>query len=216
MGRSAIITTATSLSPRTPRLRRLCSTRSSLRKPMLHAVIQVGETFESSRSGTRLEVRESTPERVVFDRIYPPNTGRADPHVHFDLTQSWEVLSGRARAVVDGETRELKAGDVIEIAKGVPHQDIHNPYASDSKVRWTVEPVNGFVEPFADCYTHLLTHDKLTDQDEFTALQIFPILHATHAKSWLTRIPIPLQKGLIPVGAWLGRLRGYRSSYDGR
>jgi mannose-6-phosphate isomerase-like protein (cupin superfamily) len=183
---------------------------------MLHTVIQAGERFENPRSGTRLEVRESTPERVVFDRLYPPQTGRADPHVHFDLTQSWEVLSGEARAVVDGETRELKAGDVVEIPSGVAHQDIHNPHGSDSTVRWTVAPVNDFVEAFADCYTHYLSRDELDDQDEFTALQIFPILHATNAQSWITRIPIPVQKVLIPVGARLGRLRGYRSSFDGR
>jgi hypothetical protein len=112
---------------------------------MLHAVIQAGETYENPRSGTRVEVRESTPDRIVFDRRYPPNTGRADPHVHFDITQSWEVLSGEAR-------------------------DIHNPQESELTVRWTVEPVNDF--------------------------------------------PIPLQKLVIPAGAWLGRLRGYRPRYD--
>ena len=183
---------------------------------MLRAVIEAGESFENPRTGTRLQVRESTPERVVFDRRYPPNTGRADPHVHFDLTQSWEVLSGEARAVVDGETRELKAGDVVKIPSGVAHQDIHNPHGIDSTVRWTVAPVNDFVEAFADCYTHYLTRDELDDQDEFTALQIFPILHATNAQSWITRIPVSVQKVLIPVGARLGRLRGYRSSFAGR
>jgi len=183
---------------------------------MLRAVIQAGESFENPRSGTRLDVRESTPERVVFDRLYPPNTGRADPHVHFDLVQSWEVLSGEARSVVDGETRELKAGDTVEIQSGVRHQDIHNPHSSESTVRWTVAPVNEFVEAFADCYTHYLTRDEPDDQDEFTALQIFPILHGTRAQSWITRIPIPVQKVLIPVGAGVGRLRGYRSSYEGR
>lgn len=182
---------------------------------MLHAVIQAGETFENPRSGTRMEVRESTPERVVFDRLYPPDTGRADAHVHFDLTQSWEVLSGEAKAVVDGETREVKPGEMVEIASGVPHQDIHNnPHGGDLTVRWTVAPVNEFVEAFADCYTHYLTRNKLNSQDEFRPLQLFPILHATRAQSWITQIPIWMQKPLIPVGAWTGRLRGYRSSYD--
>ncbi|MDQ2939439.1 MAG: cupin domain-containing protein [Actinomycetota bacterium] len=177
-------------------------------------MIQAGETFENARTGTRLEVRESTPKRVVFDRRYPPNSGRADPHVHFDITQSWEVLSGEARVVVDGETRDVKGGEVVEIATRIPHQDIHNPFEKELAVRWTVAPVNDFVEAFADSYTHLLTHDKLNAQDEFTPLQIFPILRGTRAQSWLTSIPIPLQKVVIPVGAWLGRLRGYRARYD--
>jgi mannose-6-phosphate isomerase-like protein (cupin superfamily) len=181
---------------------------------MLHAVIQAGETFENPRTGTHLEVRESTPERVVFDRRYPPNTGRADPHVHFDITQTWEVLSGEARVDVDGEAREVKAGERVEIPTGVPHQDIHNPHTNDLSVRWAVAPVNEFVEAFADCYTHYLTRDELDEQDEFTALQLFPILRATRAQSWITRIPIPVQKLVIPIGAWLGRLRGYRPRYD--
>jgi len=180
---------------------------------MLHAVIKAGETFENPRTGTRLEFREWTPERVVFDRRYPPDTGRADAHVHFDVIQSWEVLSGEAKTVVDGEAREVKAADVVEIASGVPHQDIHNPYENESTVRWTVAPGNDFVEAFADCYTHYLTRDKLNSQDEFKPLQLFPILHATKAQSWIKSIPIPIQKLLIPVGAWTARLRGYRSSY---
>jgi mannose-6-phosphate isomerase-like protein (cupin superfamily) len=180
---------------------------------MLQAVIQPGEAFENPRSGTRLEFRDWTPDQVVFDRRYPPDTGRADPHVHFDLIQGWEVLSGEARTVVDGETRELKAGDLVEIASGVPHQDIHNPHENELTVRWTVAPGNDFVEAFADCYTHYLTRDKLNSQDEFKPLQLFPILHATKAQSWITQIPIWLQKPLIPVGAWTARLRGYRSRY---
>ncbi len=116
--------------------------------------------------------------------------------------------------VVDGETREVKAGQTVEILTGVPHQDIHNPHESELTVRWTVAPVNDFVDAFADCYTHYLTRDELDDQDEFTALQLFPILRATRAQSWITRIPIPVQKLVIPMGAWLGRLRGYRPRYD--
>ena len=181
---------------------------------MLRAVIQAGESFESPRTGTRIEVRESNSQRVVFDRLYKPNTGQVDPHVHYDLTQSWEVLSGEAQAVVDGETRHLKAGDSLQIAKGVPHRDIHNVSGSDLTVRWTVAPVNDFVEAFADSYTYLLRQGELNDQEEFTPLQLFPILYATKAQSWLTRIPIPLQKVIIPVGAWLGRLRGYRPRYE--
>jgi mannose-6-phosphate isomerase-like protein (cupin superfamily) len=181
---------------------------------MLRGVIQAGESFENPRSGTRMEVRESTADVVVFDRRYPPDTGRADPHVHFDITQSWEVISGEGRVVIDGETREVKAGEVVEIPTGVPHQDIHNPHAGDLSVRFTVAPVNDFVEAFADCYTHYLTRDQLNKQDEFKPLQLFPILHATKAQSWINSIPIPIQKFLIPVGAWTARLRGYRPTYD--
>jgi mannose-6-phosphate isomerase-like protein (cupin superfamily) len=181
---------------------------------MLPAVVQAGEVFENPNSGTRLEVRESTPDRVVFDRTYPPDTGKAVPHVHFDICQSWEMLSGQGKAVVDGRAREVHTGEKVEIPTGVPHQDIHNPGSEATTVRWTVEPVSEFVAGFASCYSHYLTRDELDDQDEFKPLQLFPILHATRAQSWLARIPIPLQKLIVPVGAALGRMRGYKPLYD--
>lgn len=179
-------------------------------------MIKAGERFENPRTGTRMEFREWSPERVVIDRTYPPDTGRADPHVHYDFFQGWEVLAGRARYFVEGEEREAGSGELIEIDSGTRHQDVHNPFETELRARLTVRPVNEFIEAFADCYTHYLTRDELDDQDEFTALQIFPILHGTRAQSWITRIPIPIQRVLIPVGAGVGRLRGYRSSYEGR
>jgi mannose-6-phosphate isomerase-like protein (cupin superfamily) len=175
---------------------------------------EAGESFENPRTGTRIEFREWTPDRTVFDRTYPPDSGRADPHVHYDLFQSWEVLSGRARTVVDGQSRELETGDMVEIEREVPHQDIHNPYDSELRVRWTVTPANDFVEAFADCYTHYLTRDELNKQDEFKALQIIVLLHATRAQSYLNAIPRWLQKPLLPLGALAGRLRGYRAGYE--
>jgi mannose-6-phosphate isomerase-like protein (cupin superfamily) len=181
---------------------------------MLRAVFQAGETFENPRTGTRIEIREWTPERVVFDRRYPPDTGRADPHVHYDLSQTWEVLSGEGKTVVDGEAREVKGGDLVEIPVGVPHQDIFNPSSNEMVVRWNVSPGNDFVEAFADCYTHYLTRDKLNSQDEFKPLQLIPILHGTKAKSWLTSVPVWLQKPLLPFGALSGRLRGYRPHFE--
>jgi len=97
---------------------------------------------------------------------------------------------------------------------GTPHQDIHNTGGENLLVHWTVEPVNDFVEAFADCYAHYLTRGELNDQEEFRSLQIFPILHDTKAQSWLASMPIWLQKPVIALGARAGRLRGYRSRYD--
>lgn len=180
---------------------------------MLRAMIEAGQKFENPRTGTRLEFGEWTPERAVFERTYPPDTGRTDPHVHFDISQTWEVLAGEARYRIEREDREAGVGDLIEIETGTRHRDIYNASDAELRVRWTVSPNNDFVEAFANCYTHYLTRDKLNSQDEFKPLQLFPILHGTKAKSYIATIPILLQKPLIPVGALSGRLRGYRARY---
>jgi len=177
-------------------------------------MIAAGTVFENPRNGARMEFREWTPEAVVFDRLYKPGTGRADPHVHFDITQDWEVLSGSARAVLDGEQRELTAGESLDVPLGVPHQDVHNPGAEDALVRWRVQPANEFVESFADAFTHLFSEGKLNDQDEFPMLALFVVLRATRAQSFAANIPRPLQRIVLPIGAFIGRRRGYRARYS--
>jgi mannose-6-phosphate isomerase-like protein (cupin superfamily) len=176
-------------------------------------MFQPGQSFENPRTGTRMNILEWAEERVRFERTYPPDTGFTDPHIHFDISQSWEVLEGEAMCRIEEDDHEVRAGELIEVPTGTRHRDIYNASENDLRVRWTVSPNNAFVEAFADCYTHYLTRGRLNSQDEFKPLQLFPILHGTKAASYIATIPIPLQKALIPVGALSGRLRGYRSRY---
>lgn len=45
-------------------------------------------------------------------------------------------------------------------------------------------------------------------------LQIFVTSRATNGRSWAGSPPIPVQKASLPLLAAIGRLRGYRPSYD--
>jgi hypothetical protein len=57
-------------------------------------VLEVGKRYESPRTGTWIAVVERSGGTMKFERSYAPNTGRADPHLHEDFTQTWEALSG--------------------------------------------------------------------------------------------------------------------------
>lgn len=173
-----------------------------------------GDVYANPRSGTRVEIHELSARRLVFERRYPPATGKADAHLHLDFTQSWEVVAGTATAAVAGQTRRLAMGQSAEIQPGTKHQDPYNETGAELAVRWQIEPVTQFIEGFMNAYSHLLVRDELDDQDEFPALQLFVILNATKAKSYAANFPIALQKATLPLLGAIGRIRGYRPSYS--
>ena len=162
-----------------------------------------------------MEILELSPQRIVFERRYPPATGKADAHLHLDFTQRWEVVSGTATAVFEGEPRRLGPEESGEVRAGAKHQDPYNETEAELAVRWQIEPVTQFVEGFLNAYTYLLVRDELNDQDEFPALQLFVILSATKAQSYAANLPMALQKATLPLLGAIGRLRGYKPSYSG-
>src|SRR5690349_11189374 len=103
---------------------------------------------------------------MKFERSFPAGTGRVDPHLHEDLTQTWEALSGEGMIEVEGSARELRKGDRVEIQPGTPHRDPWNPGGDELHVRGTFDPDNDFIEGYAGAYAHLLTEGGLNDQDE--------------------------------------------------
>jgi mannose-6-phosphate isomerase-like protein (cupin superfamily) len=177
-------------------------------------MVKQGDVYTNPRSGTRLEVRELAPQRLIFERRYPPATGKADAHLHLDFTQRWEVVSGTATVGVDGETRTLGPRESAEIRLGAKHQDPYNETEEELVIRWQIEPVTEFIEGFMNAYAQLLARDDLNDQDEFPMLQLFVILRATKAKSYAANLPTGLQKATLPLLAAIGRIRGYQPSYS--
>jgi hypothetical protein len=173
-------------------------------------VVKQGDVYENPRSGTRIEIRELSPERLSFERRYPPGTGRAQAHLHLDFTQRWEVASGAVAVAVDGEARRLEPGESLEVPIGAKHQDPYNESLAEAVVRWRIEPVTEFIDAFLNTYAYLLREDQLNEQDEFPMLQLFVILSATGAQSYAASLPVGLQRATLPLLGALGRLRGYR------
>ena len=176
-------------------------------------MLRAGDVHENRPSGTRLEVTESTPERLRFRRTYPAGTGKADAHVHLDFVQQWTVAEGHGRVVVDGDEMEIGPGDEIRAERSEPHQDPWNPGGEPLVLDWLLEPHNDFIEAYSDAYVWLLDRDRLNDQDEFPMLQLMTILRETRAQSFVVGPPRGLQKLFSPVAAAGGRLRGYKPRY---
>jgi mannose-6-phosphate isomerase-like protein (cupin superfamily) len=176
-------------------------------------VLQVGKRYMSPKTGTWVEIAERSGPDMKFERSFAPGTGRVDPHLHEDFTQTWEALSGDGLIEVDGAEREFSAGDRVTIEPGTRHRDPWNPGAAELHARGIFEPDNDFVEAYASAYAHHLTEGSLNDQDELPLLQILVIARATNGRSYGGSPPVGIQKVALPLLAAVGRLRGYKPSY---
>jgi mannose-6-phosphate isomerase-like protein (cupin superfamily) len=104
--------------------------------------------------GEFLEVRRSTPGMLEVEVEYGPGRARGAglgpdrsdaiqkaPPAHFHPAQSehFEVLEGILRVRVDGEDRELRRGQTLDIPPGSVHQ-LWNTATMPCRVTWQIMP----------------------------------------------------------------------------
>lgn len=176
-------------------------------------MLEVRKRYTSPETGSWIEIAERSDPVMKLERSYAAGTGRSDPHLHHDLTQTWEALSGEGMIEVEGVEREFRTGDRVELTPGTRHRD---PWKSRSElhVRGTFDPDNDFIESYTAAYAHLLTEVGLNDQEELPLLQILVIAKATDGRSYGASPPVAIQKASLPLLAAFGRMRGYKPSYD--
>jgi mannose-6-phosphate isomerase-like protein (cupin superfamily) len=170
-------------------------------------------TWTNPRTGAWIKL-SSAGDDTVLERVIKPHTGKADPHVHFDYVESFEIIDGTATVEVDGKAISAGPGERIELPPGTGHRNPYNQTAGDLHLRHTASPGGRFVESFVAALGHHMANDTVNDQGEFSQLQLFVVLHGTRAGSYRTGIPIWLQKPVLALGAAVGRMRGLRVSYD--
>ena len=176
-------------------------------------MLEVGKRYESSRTGGWIQVTRRTPEQLVLERLLKPGTGRNDPHLHRDFVQTWECVSGYGAIDVDGERRDFRPGDRVELPLDTGHRDPYNPGEADLIVRATFDPDTDFIEAYASAWAHHLREGTVNEQDEMPLLQI-ALVDATDADSYRAGIPIAVQKASLPLMKRIARLRGFKASYD--
>jgi mannose-6-phosphate isomerase-like protein (cupin superfamily) len=172
-----------------------------------------GRTWTNPRTGAWLTWLPRGDDGVI-ERVIKPHTGRTDAHLHLDYLERFEILSGTATIEVDRQARTLEAGQTIELRPGTPHRNPYNESDSDLRLRHTASPGSEFVDAFVSSLGHHMVNDTVNEQGEFPDLQLFVVLQATRAQSFRAGPPLALQKPVIALGALVGRLRGYRPSYD--
>jgi mannose-6-phosphate isomerase-like protein (cupin superfamily) len=168
-------------------------------------------------SGSKVTIttnpRENGGKLIAFEREMPPGKGKADPHLHLDCEQRYEIVSGTAQMQIEGEKRTLSAGEKLTVPTGAMHRDPYNNGPETLVFRAEIDPSPEFITEFAEALAHMFEHGGLNKRDEMSLLQIFVMTEAAHGQSYRAGIPIGVQKTMLPLAAAFARRRGYRASY---
>ncbi len=85
----------------------------------------------------RLSVLESTPEALRMEARYAPEGKPPPAHWHPEQDEHFEVLEGDMAVLLDGDERQLRTGDTLDIPRRTVHQ-MWNPNEVPARVSWEV------------------------------------------------------------------------------
>lgn len=132
-----------------------------------------GQRISNPLTGERIvfvrTAADSDGQELVMESTWTRRGGRGAEHLHPNAEERIEVLSGTARYRVDGEDRELRAGDVLVVPAGTPHVG-WNPTAAEVRLRMTFRPATrweDFVERF---FAMLAESDRSHRAEDYAAL----------------------------------------------
>ena len=133
---------------------------------------RAGDFFENPVTGERVLVRvggEETHGRYLSVDAWVGARSVAHEHVHPTARERFTVLNGWVRASVDGEERDLHAGETVEVQPGVRH-DYWNPGPREAHVLVEVWEPGRFEEMMVALFG-LAEQGKVTDRGVPTLLQ---------------------------------------------
>ncbi|NMO20017.1 cupin domain-containing protein [Pyxidicoccus fallax] len=147
-------------------------------------------------------VREHSPAALVVEAEYAPQGSPPPPHFHPAQDEHFEVIVGALRAVVDGKTHTLHAGDRLDIPRGAVHQ-LWNPGDTPTHVTWSTRPAGRTREWFAGL-------DAANRKGIPNPLAVAVLLSTYRDTIRLAQRPRFLVSAVLEVLAAVGRLRGFR------
>jgi mannose-6-phosphate isomerase-like protein (cupin superfamily) len=154
--------------------------------------MEPGDVLDTSALGFTLEVIETATTtdgaRFEFDAVGAGRGIVAQPHVHEDQTEHFEVLEGALRLDMDGVAHHLGPGDTMTVPAGTRHRQ-RNP-GGPSRVRIRHEPA-GNSEAF---FVRLAELSRAGEIDRFGMPKPRP-------GAQLIRDFPDHRSGLLPVGA---------------
>jgi len=169
-----------------------------------------GDTFESPRTGARLEVKQTSADELTVERVYRPGMGGARVHVHLDFAEQFEVMSGVADARLDDlRLRLTRDNPVLFIPPGVPHVNPRNLDTTDLVMQQRFTPPTEGVLAYVRTLGEVLRDGRDDDGDLPTAL-VLAVFDATHGRTYYGRLPFGLQRRVLqPLGTAVAGARGY-------
>ena len=180
-------------------------------------MIRTGQTIENPVTGERVVFRKTAADTkgkaVVIDVYVEPHGFVAAAHVHPSQEERFEVLAGTLDMRLGRETVVAGPGDVVVVPAGTPHR-FRN--AGDETARFVCEvrPALQF-ESLLETMFALTADGKTNCKGMPNPLRLAVIAQAHFDTVRLPFPPVWMQRLGLAIGAPLGRLLGYRATYEG-
>jgi quercetin dioxygenase-like cupin family protein len=156
-----------------------------------------------------VRVLRDDPEAIEVEGTWGPGGSAPPKHFHPAQDERFEVLEGTLTARVDGEQRELRPGDVLEIPRGAAHQ-MWNEADVPARATWRTSPAGRTGQWFADI--HALRSSGRVGRDGMPGPLAFGAYLTEYRDVFRLAGPQPVLTPLIIGLGALGRLKGYRPS----
>jgi len=185
-----------------------------------------GDSFTNPITGMRVTVLQTTAETdgraVTVEYRLRPHTGRefTRAHRHRIYAERFEILAGRAAYVCGNEERTAAAGETVVIPLDTTHVHPWNIGDEELVVRHTTEAIRPDRQTLdaallgAETLFGLAHEGKVDANGQANPLQMAVLFNALLPNSYLPNVPLPAQRVLFAALAGLGRLLGYRLSYE--
>jgi len=176
-----------------------------------------GQTLENPITGERIVFRQTAREtggrRLVIDHFLRPHTATFPEHVQLNQEERFEILSGTAVYKLNGVQSIARAGKIIAVPYGTPHRNPWNESDQELVFRHETSPDLGS-EVFFESLFSLAQDGKTNLKGEVSALHLLVIGAGLESQTYVTNIPIFIQRVMIPIVGLIGRWLGYPSYYS--
>jgi quercetin dioxygenase-like cupin family protein len=179
-------------------------------------MIRTGDTITNAVTGERITFlatsQDTDGEAVVIETVVQPKGFVAAAHVHPFQSERFAVVDGTLGVKADGRELTLGRDGVFVVEPGTPHRFWN---AGEDEVRFVCEvrPALAF-ESLLETMFALAADGKTSRKGMPNPLRLAVIARA-HFDT--VRLPFPpawMQRAGLALGAPLGRLAGYRATYE--
>jgi quercetin dioxygenase-like cupin family protein len=127
--------------------------------------VVAGESIENPLTGERITAVRTAADTggdlLVLEATWTREGIRTPEHVHPEMEERFEVLSGEARFRIAGEERSARPGDVVTVPPGTPHV-AWNPGDSETRLRLEFRPALRW-EDFVERLFALAREDRMDE-----------------------------------------------------
>ena len=179
-------------------------------------MISTGQTVTNPVTGETLVFRttaaDSNGERVVVETLVEPNGAVAAAHVHPAQDELFEVLGGEVEFKLGKQTVVAKPGDRVLVPAGMPHR-FRNVGEETAHFVCEITPALEF-EQLIETMFSLAADGKVNRRGLPNPLRLAVIARHHFGDVRLPFPPAWIQRLGLALGAPLGRLIGYRPTYE--